>query len=235
MMRQDRTTRHVCPRNCYDSCGIVAQVRNGKMIGIAGDPTHGYTKGKLCAKGYCYIRRIYSKDRLRYPLRQLGRGTGKWQELSWDEALDIICGKILSIKDRYGSTLPICLNKYSGNFGLLNFAIEGLFNSIGPTTQVLGSPCWSAGLDAQHFDFGNNLSSDPENISKSKLIILWGVNPVWTAVHSLPYVFEAQKNGAKVIVIDPVLSETAKKADWYIQVKPGQDGRSEGASCRERV
>lgn len=224
MVSKDKITRHVCPRNCYDTCGILAHVKNDKIINVTGDPLHGYTKGKLCAKGYCYIRRVYSQDRLRYPLRQLGRGTGRWQEISWDDALNIVCEKILNIKDRYGSTLPICLNKYSGNFGLMNFAIEGLFNNLGPTTQVLGSPCWSAGLDAQQYDFGNNYNSDPENIKKAKLIILWGVNPVWTAVHSLPYIIEAQKNGAKVIVIDPIYSETAKKADWYIQVKPGQDG-----------
>lgn len=224
MGSKDKITRHVCPRNCYDTCGILAHVKNDKIINVTGDSLHGYTNGKLCAKGYSYIRRVYSQDRLRYPLRQLGRGTGKWQEISWDDALNIVSEKILNIKDRYGSTLPICLNKYSGNFGLMNFATEGLFNSLGPTTQVLGSPCWSAGLDAQHFDFGNNYNSDPENMEKAKTIILWGVNPVWTAVHSLPNIFAAQKNGAKVIVIDPIYSETAKKADWYIQVKPGQDG-----------
>ncbi len=224
MVLQDKITRHVCPRNCYDTCGILASVRNGRIIDVQGDPKHGYTRGKLCAKGYCYIRRVYSPERINQPLRQLGRGTGRWQEISWDEALNIVCEKILTIKDRYGSTLPICLNKYSGNFGLMNFALEGLFNSLGPTTQVLGSPCWSAGLDAQMFDFGANINSDPEQLERSKLIILWGVNPAWTAVHSLPYIFAAQKNGAKVITIDPYFSETAKKGDWYIQIKPGQDG-----------
>lgn len=224
MVLKDKITRHVCPRNCYDTCGILARVRNGRIIEVHGDPQHGYTRGKLCAKGYCYIRRVYSKERISHPLRQLGRCTGRWQEITWDEALTIISEKILSIKDRYGSTLPICLNKYSGNFGLLNFALEGLFNSIGPTTQVKGSPCWSAGLDAQCFDFGGNINSDPEDMTRSKLIILWGVNPAWTAVHSLPYIFSARSRGAKVIVIDPIYSETAKKADWYIQVKPGQDG-----------
>lgn len=225
MIGKERITRHVCPRNCYDTCAILASVKNGKIVNISGDPLHGYTKGKLCAKGYSYIRRVYSRDRIKYPLRQVGRGTGRWRRISWDEALEMICAQILKLKDSYGSTLPLCLNKYSGNFGLLNFAMEGLFNSLGPTTQVLGSPCWSAGLDAQHLDFGNNYNSDPENIEKAKLIILWGVNPVYTAVHSLPYIYQAQEQGAKVIVIDPIYSATAKKADWYIQIRPGQDGR----------
>lgn len=224
MLEQEKITRHVCPRNCYDTCAILAHVKNGKIVNITGDPAHGYTGGKLCAKGYSYLRRVYSPDRIRQPLRQVGRGSGRWHPITWEEALDEICGKILRLKERYGSTLPVCLNKYSGNFGLLNNAIEGLFNKLGPTTQVLGSPCWSAGLDAQYFDFGNNYNSDPENIKKAKLIILWGVNPVWTAVHSLPYIYEAQQQGAKVIVIDPIFSETGKKADTYIQVRPGQDG-----------
>ncbi|NLI91023.1 MAG: molybdopterin-dependent oxidoreductase [Peptococcaceae bacterium] len=224
MLKKERITRHVCPRNCYDTCAILAQVRNGRIVNITGDPAHGYTRGKLCAKGYSYLRRVYSPDRIKQPLRQCGRGSGHWVPVSWDYALEMICQKILDLKHRYGSTLPVCLNKYSGNFGLLNNAIEGLFNQLGPTTQVLGSPCWSAGLDAQTFDFGNNYNSNPENLRKAGLILLWGVNPVWTAVHSLPYIYEAQKEGAKVITIDPIFSETAKKSDLYFQVRPGQDG-----------
>lgn len=224
MLGKEKVTRHVCPRNCYDTCAILAYVRNGRIVNITGDPAHGYTRGKLCAKGYSYLRRVYSPDRIRQPLRQSGRGTGNWHPITWDEALDIICDKMLELKHQYGTTLPICLNKYSGNFGLLNNAIEGLLNRFGPTTQVLGSPCWSAGLDAQHLDFGNNYNSDPENIRQSKLIILWGVNPAWTAVHSLPYIHEARRQGAKVVAIDPIYSETGKKADIYIQVRPGQDG-----------
>lgn len=217
-------TRNVCPRNCYDTCGMLTYVRNGKMEKISGDPSHGYTAGKLCAKGYSYIRRVYSPDRLRYPMRQVGRGTGRWERLTWDQALDIISDKILALKSQYGSTLPICLNKYSGNFGILHYAVEGLFNSLGPTTQAIGSPCWSAGLDAQHYDMGQNANSDPAELEKAQVIVLWGVNPAWTAVHSLPYIYKARQRGAQVIVIDPIFTETARKADCYVQIKPGEDG-----------
>lgn len=222
--KEYRVTRHVCPRNCYDACGILAYVKNGRLVKVSGDPLHGYTRGKLCSKGYNYLNMVYNPDRLKYPLRQAVRGSGIWQKISWDEALEIICEKILDLKDRYGTTLPVCLNKYSGNFGLLHYAAEGMFNSLGPTTQSLGSPCWSAGLDAQFFDFGNNYNSDPEEMEKAGLIILWGVNPAWTAVHSLPYIFKAQEKGARVVVIDPIYTQTAKKADWYIQINPGSDG-----------
>ncbi|MBS3968989.1 MAG: molybdopterin-dependent oxidoreductase, partial [Clostridia bacterium] len=170
--KEYRVTRHVCPRNCYDACGILAYVKNGRLVKVSGDPLHGYTRGKLCSKGYNYLNMVYNPDRLKYPMRQAVRGSGIWQKISWDEALEIICEKILDLKDRYGTTLPVCLNKYSGNFGLLHYAAEGMFNSLGPTTQSLGSPCWSAGLDAQFFDFGNNYNSDPEEIEQAELIIL---------------------------------------------------------------
>ena len=219
-----QVTRHVCPRNCYDTCGMLAYVRNGKIEKITGDPTHGYTKGKLCSKGYHYIRMVYHPDRLQFPMRQIRRGSGRWERITWDTASEIICGKIIELKERYHSTLPLCLNKYSGNFGILHYATEGMFNSLGATTQSQGSPCWSAGLDAQFYDMGGNVNSDPEELANGKLILLWGVNPAWTAIHSLPYIYRAKGKGAKVIVIDPLYSQTGKKADWFVQVKPGGDG-----------
>ena len=217
-------TRHVCPRNCYDACGMLAYTSNGILKHVAGDPKHGYTNGKLCAKGYAYVNRVYSEDRLKYPMYQSKRGLGNWQVITWEKAIDIIAEKMLELNSRYGSNLSLALNKYSGNFGLLHLAAEGLFNSLGPTTQALGSPCWSAGLDATYYDFGRYTTSDPNQLAKAKLIILWGVNPAWTAVHSIPYIFQAQAAGAKVVVIDPIYTTTAKKADLYLQLTPGSDG-----------
>ncbi len=216
--------RNTCPRNCYDTCGILTYVKNNKIVKVTGDPSHGFTKGHLCSKGYNYIKMVYNKERLKYPLRQKGRGSGIWERITWEQALDMICEKILKIKEKYTSTLPICLNKYSGNFGLLQTAVEGMFNSLGPTTQAIGSPCWSAGLDAQYYDFGGNFSSDPNELLNAKLIVLWGANPAWTSVHSFAMITQAQERGTKVVVIDPIYTQTAKKADWYIQIKPGGDG-----------
>lgn len=226
-------TRHVCPRNCYDACGMLAYVRNGVLEKVTGDPAHGYTNGKLCAKGQTYVRRVYSPERLRYPMRQIGRGSGRWERLTWEQAMAIICEKILNIKDRYHSTLPLCLNKYSGNMGILHNAVEGMFNSLGPTTQAKGSSCWSAGIDAQLYDLGRNVSSDPKEMEKARLIILWGVNPAWTAIHSLPYIYQAQANGAKVVVIDPIYTQTARKADYFVQISPGEDGALALALAKE--
>lgn len=151
------------------------------------------------------------------------RGSGNWQRISWGTALDIIARKILSLKEQYHSTLPLCLNKYSGNLGLLHNACEGMFNSLGPTTQTIGTPCFSSGLDAQKLDFGGNVTSLVKTLVDSKLIILWGVNPAWTAIHTMPALYAAQECGAKIVVIDPIFTETASKADYYFQLRPGSD------------
>lgn len=213
-----------CPRNCYDTCSILSTVEDGILKRVAGDPGNTYTRGRLCAKGYSYTRSIYSPDRIKYPMRQTKRGSGKWDRISWDEAYDIIARKILDIKKEYGSTLPICLDKYSGNFNLLNYCIEGMMSSIGHTTRAQGTPCWPAGIDAQTFDFGTIYNNDPEDLPNSKYLIIWGANPSWCSVHSMHLVEEAKEKGCKLVVIDPIVTQTASKADLYIQIKPSTDG-----------
>lgn len=222
--KKTKVFRNACPRNCYDTCAILSTVEDGVLKRVTGDPASTYTRGKLCAKGYSYTRRVYSPDRIKYPMRQKGRGSGKWERISWDEAYTQIAKTILKIKKEYGSTLPICLNKYSGNFNIMYYGIEGMFSSIGPTSRATGTPCWPAGIDAQTFDMGTIICNDPEDMVNSKYLILWGVNPAWTSVHSMYFVKEAQKRGCKVVAIDPVLTQTASKADWYLQIKPSTDG-----------
>lgn len=216
--------QNACPRNCYDTCSILSTVNDGVLTKVNGNPQNTFTRGRLCAKGFSYTRRVYSPDRIKYPMRQKGRGSGKWERISWDEAYSEIAANILKIKKEYGSTLPICLNKYSGNFDIMHYGIEGMLASIGYTSRATGTPCWPAGIDSQTFDFGTIYNNDPEDIVNSKYLILWGVNPAWTSVHSMYFVKEAQKRGCKVISIDPVLTQTASKADMYIQIKPSTDG-----------
>ncbi|MDP4160709.1 MAG: molybdopterin-dependent oxidoreductase [Bacillota bacterium] len=216
--------RNVCPRNCYDTCGQISFVQNGILKKVEGDPKHGYTNGKLCVKGYTYTRRVYSPDRIKYPMKQTPRGSGNWTRISWDEAMETIAKKILELKKRYGSTLPICFDKYSGNFGILHYGADGTMSSIGYTTRALGTPCWPAGIDAQTYDFGTLYSNDPEDMVNAKYLILWGQNAAWTAVHSIPFINKARERGTKLVVIDPIETSTASKADLYIQIKPSTDG-----------
>jgi len=219
-----QTFRTACPRNCYDTCGQIATVKDGVLRKVDGDPLHGYTQGRLCQKGYTYANRNYAPDRIKYPMIQEPRGSGNWRRVSWDEAMEIIARKILDLKERYGSTLPIALDKYSGNFGILHYGVEGTLQSLGYYTYALGTPCWPAGIDATNYDFGVFQCDDPEAMAKSKYIIIWGANPAWSAVHSMDFIRQAKENGAKVVVIDPIHTATASQADLYYQIKTSTDG-----------
>ena len=213
-----------CPRNCYDTCSVVSTVEDGRIKFITGNKNNTYTNGRLCVKGFTYPNYVYSPDRIKYPMKQKERGSGKWERISWDEAYDMIAKKILEIKEKHGTTLPIALNKYSGNFNALAYGIEGMLSSWGHTTRCTGTPCWPAGIDSQTFDFGTIVNSDPEMMVKAKYLIVWGANPAWTAVHSMHIIQKAKENGTKVVVIDPIMTDTAAKADEYIQIKASTDG-----------
>ncbi|ALC91313.1 dehydrogenase [Bacillus sp. FJAT-18017] len=220
---EDGIYRNTCPRNCYGTCGILSHVKAGKLVKVTGDPAHGFTRGRLCAKGYAYTQFVYNPHRLKYPMLQTPRGSGNWKRISWDEALTIIADKMIELNERYGSNLASGYNKYSGNLGLLHFATEGMFNSIGPHTKPIGNPCALTGKNALERSFGGNFSSIPEEMAGSKLIVLWGANPAVTNVHQMKFIYEARRSGAKLVVIDPVFTQTAKKADLYIQINPGTD------------
>ncbi len=174
-----------CPRNCYDTCSIVTTVEDGTIKFITGNPNNSYTNGRLCVKGFTYPNYVYSPDRIKYPMKQKKRGSGQWERISWDEAYDMIAKKILEIKEKHGSTLPIALNKYSGNFNVLSYGVEGMMSSWGYTTRAHGTPCWPAGIYSQSSDFVTIVNSDPEMMVKSKSLIIWGAPPAWTAVHSM--------------------------------------------------
>ncbi|KEF36318.1 anaerobic dehydrogenase, typically selenocysteine-containing [Schinkia azotoformans MEV2011] len=215
--------RNTCPRNCYGTCGILSYVDNGKLIKVTGDPNHGFNQGRLCAKGYAYTQYVYHPDRLKFPMIQKPRGSGNWTRISWDEAYTIIANKMIELNQRYGSNLALGYNKFSGNLGILHYATEGMFNSLGPHTKTFGNPCAQTGRLAIKNSFGDNYSSVPENMANASLIVIWGSNPAVTNVHQMKFIYEARRKGAKLVVIDPIYTETAKKADLYIQIKPGTD------------
>ncbi|MGE4272364.1 MAG: molybdopterin-dependent oxidoreductase [Desulfitobacterium sp.] len=224
MNSERRIFQNVCPRNCYETCGILSTVENGKLIKVEGNPKHGYTHGRLCAKGYAYTEYVYSPQRLRHPLRQFPRGSGNWQRLSWPEALEFIAEKIFELHDRYGSSLACGYSKYSGNLGLLHSATEGMFRGLGSHTKLHGDLCLAAGDDALIYNRGQVSLRDPEEMAKAKTIVLWGVNPARTAIHQWNFINRARDKGAKLVVIDPLFTPTAAQGDIYLQIRPGTDG-----------
>lgn len=216
--------RNACPRNCFATCGMLSYIDNGKLVKVSGDAKHGYNQGSLCAKGYASTQYVYSPYRIKHPIIQTPRGSGNWKRISWDEAYTIIANKILELNKRYGSNLSCSYNKFSGNLGLLHYAVEGMFNSIGPHTKPVGNPCLMSGEQAVKYSFGQVDSLMPEKMADAKLIVIWGSNPAVTNIHQMKFIFQARQKGAKVIVIDPVFTQTAAKADIYIQINPGTDG-----------
>lgn len=216
--------RNACPRNCYDTCSLKTWVKDDVITFVEGAPESTFTHGTPCVKGLSYPRRVYSPDRIKYPMVQDVRGSGNWRRISWDEAMQRIATKMQEIKKKDGSMLGLALTKYSGKFGVLNYAVEGMMSSLGYTTRFAGTPCWPAGIDAQNYDMGDMWCNDPEDMVKAKYIIIWGANPAWCSMHTMKYIYQAREKGAKVVVIDPLLTQTAAKADLYLRVRPGSDG-----------
>lgn len=221
-----KTTHHGgCPHDCPDTCSMVFEVENGKLTGVRGNPDHPMTRGGLCVKLKDYEKRHYHPDRLLYPMRRTGpKGSKQFERISWDEALDEITDKWKAIIDEHGprAILPY---SYLGNQGLVHGLNGGdaFFNRMGATVCER-TFCGEGSCTAWLLTVGPTGGLDPESYCHSKYIIIWACNSVSTNLHHWHIVKDAQKNGAKVVVIDSYASKTAKEADWHIAPKPGTDG-----------
>lgn len=220
-----KTVRTACPRNCYSTCGMLAEIEDGKLVRVAGDPANKATHGHLCLKGLAYPQRVYSPDRLLYPLRRNGRrGGGKWRRISWEEAYTEITMQLQRIKAEYGPA-AVLYYTYSGASGLLAEAFPLAFwHLYGGYTGTFGSLCWAAGLEATRLSYGENKHSAPWDLTNAKLIIVWGKNPASTNIQEMEYIEAAAEKGAELVVIDVMKTPTADKADIYLQPRPGTDG-----------
>ncbi|WP_042354573.1 molybdopterin-dependent oxidoreductase [Bacillus rubiinfantis] len=215
-----KTGKSACPLNCWDSCGFHVTIENDKIIKIDGDPDHPITKGKICGRGRMLEARTNSSERLLYPLKKVN---GQFQQISWDQALNEIAVKLDNIKESYGTTAVLHSHDYANN-GILKNLDQRFFNCYGGVTELYGSLCWGAGIEAQKWDFGNALSHEPEDIYNSKNIVIWGRNVARTNMHFYEKLLEVKKRGAKLFVIDPLANATAKIANEHITIKPGMDG-----------
>ncbi|MBK8905565.1 MAG: molybdopterin oxidoreductase family protein [Anaerolineaceae bacterium] len=217
--------RGACPHDCPDTCGIVTEVENGRPVQFYGDPNHPITQGWLCAKVRPYLDHVNHPDRLTHPLRRVGpKGSGQWQPISWDEAIDEIGQRWRTIIAEYGAE-AILPYSYSGTLGLLQMrVVNGRFwNRLG-ASQLERTICGAAAEFAVEATLGSRRSPRYEDVPHSQLVIIWGHNPVSTAPHFMPHLLQARKNGTQVVVIDPRRTRTAKLADWHLAPKPGSDG-----------
>lgn len=229
-----RTVHSVCSHDCPDSCGVLVTIDEaGKATRIQGDPSHPVTRGFLCAKVAKYLDRVYSPDRLLYPMKRRagvakgplphGRESEAFERITWDEALDLTAARLQAISEQYGpeSILPY---SYAGTIGVLGYGSmdRRFFHRLG-ASQLDRTICATAGGDALISVYGRKLGTDTEDFSRARLIIAWGANVHGNNIHLWPFIEEARHNGARLVVIDPYQTKTARLADWHIAIRPGTD------------
>ncbi|MEO7001628.1 MAG: molybdopterin oxidoreductase family protein [Ktedonobacterales bacterium] len=225
--------RGACPHDCPDTCATLTTVQDGRAVRFVADPDHPLTQGWLCAKVRPYLDRVYSPDRLLYPLRRVGpkdapaavdwRDTRSWQPISWEEAIGEMADRWRDIlaTDGGAAILPY---SYSGTLGLVQLRAcnERLWNRMG-ASGLERAICGAAAERAVQATLGARLAPDPADVLASRLIVIWGHNPASTGPHFLPLLREAQRRGAYVVVIDPRQTLTARSANEHLQPRPATD------------
>jgi anaerobic selenocysteine-containing dehydrogenase len=219
------TVRAACPHDCPDTCAMLVSVQDGRAMRVAGDPDHPITRGGLCVKVNNYQDKTYAADRLLHPMRRSGpKGSGRFEQITWDEALSEIATQFQTRIAEHGAetVMPV---SYLGNQGILNGLSvgDGFFHRLGATVTER-TYCDSGACTAYAATIGATAGVDPESLVHSRYIILWATNTISTNLHLWPIIAEAQKNGAKVVCIDPMRHRTAQRADWHIPIRPGTDG-----------
>lgn len=229
MFSMKKVVHAACPHDCPDACGVLITVEDGRATRIQGDPGHPMTRGFLCAKVTKYLDRVYSPQRVFYPMRRVvakgkGKGhAGDFQRISWDQAFDEIARRFRQISAEFGpeAILPY---SYGGTLGYLNNSgmAHRFFYRLG-ASQLNRTICATAGGDALVTVLGRRLGTEPEQFREAKYIIAWGANIHGTNIHLWPFIEEARRKGAKLVVIDPYKTRTAQCADWYLPINPGTD------------
>lgn len=229
-----RIVHTVCSHDCPDSCGVLVTVdASGRAVKVEGDPDHPVTQGFLCAKVAKYLERVYSPDRLLYPMKRRagvpkgplpqGHEAESFERITWDEALDLIAARLQSISNEYGpeAILPY---SYAGTIGVLGYGSmdRRFFHRLG-ASQLDRTICATAGGDALESVYGHKIGTDTEDFRYARYIIAWAANVHGTSVHLWPLIEEARRHGAKLVVIDPYRTRTAQLADWHLAIRPGTD------------
>jgi anaerobic selenocysteine-containing dehydrogenase len=218
-----QVVRGACPHDCPDTCAWHVTVEAGVATKLVGDPEHPFTRGNLCAKVNHYLERAYSPDRILYPLRRTGsKGQGKFERITWTEALDAIATRLQAVIAQDGPTAVLPYS-YMGTQGLIQMHAGHPFFAQMGATRLEREICGSAGGSGMNVTLGPSAGMLPEDIVHSRFIVLWGTNTVVTHLHYWPFIQEARKQGATVVVIDPLKTRTAAQADWHIRPMPGTD------------
>jgi Anaerobic dehydrogenases, typically selenocysteine-containing len=217
--------RGACPHDCPDTCAMLVTVKDGVAIKVQGDPEHPLTQGFLCSKVSRYVERTYHPERLQYPMRRVGpRGSGQWQRISWDEAINEIATRLKSICAEYGpeAVLPY---SFAGTMGLIQGSSMDmrLFHKMG-ASLLDRTICSAAGKVGYSYTIGQPIGTDPEQFENARFIILWGTNTLTSNPHLWPFIKRARAKGAKVVAIDPFRTRTVEQCDEHYAINVGTDG-----------
>jgi anaerobic selenocysteine-containing dehydrogenase len=220
----DEAKRSICAFDCPDACGLLGYLKDGRLVGVGGDPDHPITRGHICAKVAFDHQRVYGPRRLTEPLRRTGpKGSGQFEPISWEEAIEIIADAFRRVAARYGAE-AILPYSYAGTMGIVNYNVgHRFFHRLG-ASQLRRSICSSAGNAGYMYSNGPSQGIDPEETAESRYIVAWGANLVSANLHQMTLVQEARRKGARLVVIDVHRNKTGDAADWFIPIRPGTDG-----------
>ena len=230
-----RVFKAVCPHDCPDTCALQVTVQAGRVVRIHGDPEHPPTHGVLCTKVSRYAERSYSPDRVLTPLRRVGaKGSGQFEPVGWDQALDDIAARLKAIAAR--DPQAILPYSYAGTMGLVQGDGMGarFFHKLG-ASLLDRTICSSAGGEALSATYGSPVGMHNEWFTESRLIVIWGSNSITSNLHFWTFAQQAKRAGARLICIDPRRTETAEKCHQHIAPLPGTDGALALALMHELV
>ena len=218
-----RLVRGACPHDCPDTCAMLVHVRDGVALRVTGNPDHRPTAGALCTKVSRYVERTYHRDRLLHPMKRVGpKGTGRFERIGWDEALDTIAARLSAI----AAVDPerIVPYSYAGTMGLVQgeSMAQRFFHKLG-ASRLHRSICSEAGSVGYAYTLGQRMGTDIERVQDAKLIVFWGANAIASNLHFWSRAQDAKRNGARLVAIDPYRSLTAEKCHLHIAPLPGTD------------
>lgn len=225
---KENIVRSICSPNCWQTCNHLVTVRAGKVVKSAPAPMPEQDYNRICLRGLTHLQRIYHPDRIKYPMKRVGeRGEGKWEKISWEEAFSTIAEKFSQLQEKYGKQ-SIAVVGQSGNYGVLNGGYGGQYRFSGVLEAVHASGSVDSSIPAGFastigtgiFDAFSNESSDWVN---ARTIILWGSSCAESQINEWHFIQEAKEKGARLIVVDPIYTATAQKADIWVNLRPGSD------------
>jgi anaerobic selenocysteine-containing dehydrogenase len=221
-----KIVKSTCQLDCPDACGVLVEIDedSGRVTALRGNPDHPFTAGALCGKVVHSVDGLYGPDRLVHPLVRVGeKGEGKFERISWDDALDTIADRLQDCIARHGaeSIMPLY---FAGTMGHVQSWVFGprFFAHLG-ASRLQTNICDGAAIAACSYLLGGSVGYDPEDIVHARVIVLWGINTLTSNVHHWKFIAEAKRRGAHIVAVDPIRTDTAARCDEHLAPLPGTD------------